>query len=94
MNISPPHCPKFLRVNWATDEYGKVSPYCLPITSKDTTEDIADKKVLYYTIGIALTIWLIFGIIFVTSKIKRNTLRRHKKIANAYPYSRFAPHYV
>ena len=94
MNIPPPYCPKYLRVNWATDDYGEVNPSCLPITSKDTTEDIADKGVLYYTIGIAITIWLICGIIFVTSKIKHNTLRRHKKIANAYPYSRFDPHYV
>jgi hypothetical protein len=95
MNIPPPYCPKYLHVNWATDDYGEVSPSCLPITNKDTAEDIANKSVPYYTIGIALTIWLIIlGIILVTYKIKHTPIRRHKKIANAYPYSRFAPHYV
>lgn len=89
MSIIPPYCPKYLRVNWVTDEYGKLTLSCIP-TTEDTVKDTGNKIVLYYIIGIALTICLIL----VTYKIKHNTLRRHKKIAHAYPYSRFAPHYV
>ena len=95
MNIPPPYCPKYLRVIWVTDQYGKVSPSCLPITNKDITKEIADKKVLTNIIGITLAFWLIIlGFIFVKYKLKDHSLRRRKKIVNAYPYSRFAPHYI